>query len=378
VNPYSGRNAPLLKRTTPIQTRRPDVPRGFPVVGNGLGGFPTRKPELPDAWVLTVDITEGGQTYTIDIEAGTGIDLYIDWGDGLIERFQTTGDKDHTYSQPGRYFPRITGGFASDGNIRLGSNSSNRARMTATGVIPLIPGLANFQSTFLSCTGLTAIPTDLFRYNTVVSISGFRDTFYGCTALTAIPADLFRYNVNASTSGFYATFRGCTGLTAIPSGLFDYNVNVSTSGFLGTFYGCTALTAIPADLFRYNVNASTSGFRETFFGCTGLTTAPALLFKYNTACTSFLSVFQNCNKLQLRADLFFDTGEETTRFLNQSVNFTDAMRIGTFTGTQGTAPALWDCDFGTGTPTTTTCFTGHTSSTVTNHADIPTAWGGPA
>ena len=52
------------------------------------------------------------------------------------------------------------------------------------------------------------------------------------------------------------------------------------------------------------------------------------------------------------------------------------MSIGTFTGIQGTAPALWDCSYGTGTPTTTTCFTGQTSASVTNYASIPTAWGG--
>ena len=74
--------------------------------------------------------------------------------------------------------------------------------------------------------------------------------------------------------------------------------------------------------------------------------------------------------------MFFRPGEESTRFLNKPVNFTEAMHIGTFAGTQGTAPALWDCSYGTGTPTTTTCFTGQTSASVTNYASIPTAWGG--
>ena len=108
----------------------------------------------------------------------------------------------------------------------------------------------------------------------------------------------------------------------------------------------------------------------------GLASVPADLFRYNLACTAFTSVFQGCNKLQLRSDIFFQPEEAATRFLNKSVDFTNAMRIGTFTGTQGTAPALWDCSYGTGTPTTTTCFTGQTPATVTNYASIPTAWGG--
>jgi hypothetical protein len=58
-------------------------------------------------------------------------------------------------------------------------------------------------------------------------------------------------------------------------------------------------------------------------------------------------------------------------------NFTECFKlISAFTGTQGTAPDLWDCDFGTETPTTTNCFTGHSTDSVDNYADIPTAWGG--
>ena len=221
---------------------------------------PQRNPEPPDAWTLTVDITAAGQDWTVRIAAGTGIALVIDWGDGLIERFYAIGNKTHIYNQQGRYYPKISGGFASGGIIRFGEIVGNRARLKATSIVPMIPGLATFSYTFQSCTGLTSLPADLFRYN--------------------------------------------------------------------------------------------------------------------IACTSFNNVFQNCNKLQLRSDIFFPAGGETTRFLNQSVDFTNAMSIGTFTGTQGTAPALWDCTYGTGTPTTTTCFTGHSLASVTNYASIPTAWGG--
>jgi hypothetical protein len=395
-------------------------------------------PVAPTHWRLTVQTTGAGQDYTVNIAAGTTPNIDIDWGDGgAVENFTSTGQKTHTFTSAGTYTVKISGSFASGGNIRLGSNAGNRARLKATGAIPLISGLVNFRDSFSNCTGITAIPTDLFRYNTAVSTSGFyatfqgctgitaiptdlfryntavssngfNTTFYGCTGITAIPTDLFRYNTAVSTSGFQQTFYGCAGITAIPTGLFDYNTAVSTSGFYATFQACTGITSIPTDLFRYNTAVSTSGFNmtfrdcasiteiptdlfryntlvstngfeRTFFGCSSLATAPALLFKYNTACTSFYQLFMNCSKLQLRADLFFDTGEESTRFLNKSVDFLEAMRIvSTFTGTQGTAPALWTCDFGTGTPTTTNCFTGHTTSSVTNHASIPTAWGGPA
>lgn len=466
VQRYAGRIAPTLKRIRPNAVRALDVPRGYPRVGNGLGGCPKRKEEVPDAWMLTIDITAAGQDWTVDINAGTGIDITIDWGDGVIEWFNSTGQKLHAYTAQGRYYPKITGKFSSDGNIRFGSNSGNQAILKYTSIIPLIPGLLNFRSTFQNCTGLSgsipsdlfryctavstygfyqtfygctglsgsipanlfryntavstygfyvtfqgctglsgsipndlfryntevstygfgatfngctglsgSIPTDLFRYNTLVSTSGFNGTFRGCAGLSgSIPVDLFRYNTLVSTSGFYGTFYACPGLTSIPTDLFRYCTEVSTSGFFGTFCDCRGLTSIPSDLFRYNTLVSTEGFGGTFYACTGLTSVPALLFKYNTFCNSFLSVFENCNKLQLRADLFFDTGEETTRFLNKTVDFTNAMKIGTFTGTQGTAPALWSCDFGTGAATKTDCFDGHSSSSITNNGDIPAEW----
>jgi hypothetical protein len=48
-----------------------------------------------------------------------------------------------------------------------------------------------------------------------------------------------------STEGFYLTFRGCTGLTSLPTDLFRYNTAVSTSGFYRTFYGCNNLQLNP-------------------------------------------------------------------------------------------------------------------------------------
>jgi hypothetical protein len=159
---------------------------------------------------------------------------------------------------------------------------------------------------------------------------------------------LFRYNTAVSGSGFYRTFRDCTGLTSIPADLFRYNTNVSSSGFYVTFNGCTGLTSIPADLFRYNTAVSGSGFYKTFEGC---------------------------NKLQQRADIFFASGEESTRFLNRVSNFEGCFDLtAAFSGTKGTAPALWDCTYGTATPVTTNTFDGHSADSVDNFASIPEAW----
>ncbi len=77
----------------------------------------------------------------------------------------------------------------------------------------------------------------------------------------------------------------------------------------------------------------------------------------------------------MRSDIFFRPGEESTRFLNQSPGFSSCFRLDSaFTGTQGTAPALWDCTYGTGTPVITDCFHGHSAASVDNYAAIPVAW----
>lgn len=366
----------------------------------------------PATWDLTVVTTAVNQTYTIDINAGTTPSILIDWGDGYSETYTTTGQKTRTYAASGTYTVKLSGSFSSGGNIRFGSNAADRARLKATGDVPFIPGLLNFRETFSECTGLAgSIPANLFRYNPQITDQAFHYTFYGCTGITgSIPADLFRYNTNVSSSAFDRTFAGCTGLTgSIPADLFRYNTKVSGTGFAlafatcpgltgsipadlfrycplpgvfgfqGTFYNCTGLTgAIPADLFRYNVNVGTNAFRETFRGCTGLTgSIPDGLFRYNinAVTDAFYGTFQGCNSLELSPYIFFAEGEESTRFLNQSPGFTNCFyRTGAYTVTQGTAPALWDCDYGTGTPVTTDCFQGHSTDSVSNWADIPAAW----
>jgi hypothetical protein len=235
-----------------------------------------------------------------------------------------------------------------------------------------------FYNTFYGCTGLTSLPVDLFRYNTAVSSYGFYNTFYGCTGLTSLPVDLFRYNTAVSSYGFGGTFNGCTGLTSLPVDLFRYNTAVSSYGFEDTFRGCTGLTSLPTDIFRYNTAVSTIGFGGTFNGCTGLTSLPVDLFRYNTAVSSygFRYTFYGCTKLQLRADIFYAAGEQSTRFLNKSISFPNCFDRSSFSGTQGTAPDLWNCDFGTGTVTKTDCFNGagNSATSLSNYADIPAAW----
>jgi hypothetical protein len=64
------------------------------------------------------------------------------------------------------------------------------------------------------------------------------------------------------------------------------------------------------------------------------------------ATQGFQQTFNGCNKLQLVSDAFGPSGELGTRFLDRISNFQDCFKITSFTGTQGTAPALWNYDYG--------------------------------
>ena len=218
----------------------------------------------PAYWELTVQTTGASQDFAVNIYDGSSVSITIDWDDGSAPvLYNTTGIKTCTYAAAGTYYPKISGSIV-DGDIRIGIDADTRGRLKATAPIGGVTGLKYFNQTFYGCTGLTSLPVDLFRYNTLVS-----------------------------TQGFYRTFRGC-------------------------------------------------------------------------------------NKLTLNPWIFYASGEESTRFASPvpAQNFTECFQLtGAFGGSQGTAPALWDCTFN-GAPTTTNCFTGHSAASVDNYGDIPTAWGG--
>jgi hypothetical protein len=395
-----------------------------------LVGFETEWVVSGDATARTITLplvntrTEGALTY----------DCVVDWGDGTATSHVTAYDdanRIHTYTANGTYDVTITGtmegwSFNNSGDklkitkvlnwgdanlfdgfkylkggfwgcVNLNSISSGGILASGDGVMrdgfaytffntPLlttIPAdlfknhvavdLNAFEDTFAAC-GLMTIPTDLFKYNVNVGQDGFYGTFYYCLSLTTVPTDLFKYNINCQN--FNSCFEHCPSLVSIPNDLFRYCPLVSSDGFLRTFIECSSLISIPIDLFRYNTAVCDDAFEECFKDCNSLATIPANLFKYNTRALNFVSTFQNCISLQLNANIFYADGEQATRFLNQSVNFTNCFNRSTFTGIQGTAPDLWNCNFGTSTPTTSACFygAGNSPTSISNYTDIPAGW----
>jgi hypothetical protein len=338
----------------------------------------------------------GSITLPLNSSNGSTFDFVVDWGDGSTNHIASAVDPNriHEYANVGMYEVEIVGkceGWSF--NNSLGSNKSAIRKIKYWGDVGKFDGFKYLRDGFYGCYNLTDIEhgsiidagitdlTQLFRgcsslgtlpdeifYN-CVDVTTFNNAFTNCIALSSIPRPLFKYNT--LVQHFSSTFTSCLSLIEIPENLFD--TNIAVINFNAAFYGCSSLTTIPSNLFKYNVHALS--FSEIFSSCSLLASVPENLFRYNTIATDFYSAFNGCNKLKLNAYIFYDDEpDKLTRFLNQSPDFTKCFNISVFTGVQGTAPELWDCAYGTGTPITPDCFAGHSVASVDNFGSIPGAW----
>jgi tagatose-1,6-bisphosphate aldolase non-catalytic subunit AgaZ/GatZ len=328
----------------------------------------------PEWFEVEVVTTAANQTYSWQISEGSDASSTTDWGDGNTIAQAGTGIRTYTYAAAGTYVVRIQASFGASGAMNMRPNTDRTRLGRVLGPIPGFAGLTNLTNFFQNCSGLTgSIPADLLRY--VVNVTNLTNFFQNCSGLTgSIPADLLRYVVNVTTLTNF--FQNCSGLTgSIPADLLRYVVNVTTLSRF--FQNCSGLTgSIPADLLRYVVNVT--NLTDFFQNCSGLTgSIPADLLRYVVNVTTLSRFFQNCTRLQLQPDLFGPSPE--TFFSTRTPSFTSAFRnLGTEAGTaQGTAPALWTYTYG-GTPTTASCFANNSATNLTNWAQIPIAWGGPA
>lgn len=225
------------------------------------------------------------------------------------------------------------------------------------------PLITTFERTFDQCSNLATLGGHIFEGCT--QVTSFARTFYGIKGPT-IPSTLFDGIENAVFTSTFTTSK----LTSIPAGLFDSCTG--SSSIYQLFRDCTSLnTDIPQGLFD-NLTGLTNAY-QCFYGCTALPGCGSNLFKNCTSCVGYQSVFEGCVKFKQRSDLFYAAGEQSTRFHDQSPTFNSCFSRTSFSGTQGTAPDLWNCDFGTGTPTTTLCWSGAGNylTALTNVNDIP-------
>jgi hypothetical protein len=325
-----------------------------------------RKPVME--WEITT--TSSPQDFTIPLNTGT-INFTVNWGDGSARSNAITSttdtDRVHSYANAGTYkikfFGQISGIYFNNTGSKLlldkilywGRKSHSFSIM---------------QKSFWGCANLEKIPSQISD-RLKSSMTNISAIFAACDAITTIPSGMF--DNMTSITNFEAIFEYCSGITAIPANLFDKNTLVQS--FYYSFAYCDNLTTIPPGIFNNLTNITTVA--AIFGGCSKLETIPTGLFKYNTKISTFLAAFQGDLKLTMDPWIFYNDGEQSTRFLNKSVIFSYFFDLSgfTFSGTQGTAPDVWNCNFGTGTATKLNAFKG-TSTAVDNYASIPNEWKG--
>jgi len=269
-------------------------------------------------FTFEVTVSAGDLDFTLPTVSGQGYNATVYWGDTSNSSITAYDDVDitHTYAGAGTYEIEIQGQF--DGLSF--NNAGDKLKVT-----------------------------DIVNWGTSEDFDGFEyltNVFYGCS------------NIATLGTGSILAKSGLTSLTAAfaSCGLTNYDIQ---SGFLDN---CTNVT-----------------IAQTTFYNTGIASVPDGLLSSNLI-TVFNGTFLSCPNLQINPLVFYNDGDQPTRFLNKSINFQNCFNRTAFTGTQGTAPDLWNCDFGTGTPTKTDCFAGagNSPTSLDNYKNIPVAWGGQA
>lgn len=158
---------------------------------------------------------------------------------------------------------------------------------------------------------------------------------------------------NSTMFGGFKYFKGgmygCANLKSFGKGVILASGNgCTTEAFMQAFALCILPKSVPVNLFSQHLLASTYGFYQVFLGNSSLETIPEGLWRLHTAVglNGFRQAVMNCPKLRLNKYIFFAAGEESTRFLNRYSSFIECFSRSSFTGTQGSAPELWLCDFG--------------------------------
>jgi hypothetical protein len=266
-------------------------------------GFITR-------WTVSGDATARTITLPLANEGGSTFECLVSWGDGTSSVVTAYNDANriHIYAADGTYNVEIRG------KCEGWSFNNGGDKLKCTGVLHW-----GSQDTFNG-----------FKY----LVGGF----YGCTNLTTIGIGKILPSGTGPTS-FYTTFCNC-GFTSIPAGLIDKLTNLTS---IHTAFNGTPITAIPNDFFAYTplIDNGTYAFCQT-----AITTTPASLAVGLGNLASCNYMFAAIPTLQIRADMFYSEAGRDTRFLGKAVDWSNAFFRTTFTGAQGTAPDLWNCDYG--------------------------------
>lgn len=209
--------------------------------------------------------------------------IVVDWGDGNSDVITSSSDiaLTHTYVTADTYEISISGFMPA---FTVNNSSTNRGLYTA--IIQFgINGLRRLN--FQGCNLLTSIPSSA-SLSAVGGYDGLDEIidwtgFMSRTGLTSIPSDMFDFSPNAQIFSSAFSF---TPITSVPSGLFD-NVPLATD-FTSTFFSCTSLTTVPLTLF--DLCPDVVNFSQTFRQCAAITSG-VIQFTNNLQVSTFQNVY---------------------------------------------------------------------------------------
>lgn len=159
----------------------------------------------PPNMQLVFDTTLSAGT-TVEIPLNGTVNVSVDWGDGNVEPFTTTGYKTHTYASSGTYTVTISGTLTRYGIDTVG-NSTYAAKLRKVLSFGRL-GITSLAYAFRGCNNLNQLPSRVPE--TVANIQG---CFYDNTSANL--SDVITWNTGRVTDTSY-TFYG--------SSLFNSNI----------------------------------------------------------------------------------------------------------------------------------------------------------
>lgn len=349
---------------------------------------------------FTIEITTTGasESVTLPLVSGYTYNCTVDWNDGAPVSVTAWDDPDatHVYASAGTRNVIITGACPAFSVNNVSPIKTQITDVVTWGSAVDFDGFQYFENGLKGCVALSTLGDGPIITDGLASL---KQAFYQ-TGSASIPSDLldnctdvvyldeaFRYK---SLSGWSIPAAFFDGLPSVESVIYAF-ANASLSGSItsGIFDSCISLDDVAG--FFYS-NSLTGPIPSGFFdNCPSITKAsnvflsnnlsgdiPDGLFRPHTSLAYANGAFRLNSSLVATSYIFYNAGEESTRFLDKYVTFQDAFNNCGTSESTGVVPNLWDCDFGTGGKNVTGWVTGHSASTLLNWKNIPVAFGGDA
>ena len=265
---------------------------------------------------VTVSGDEAGRTFTLPLNNGDGstFDCIVDWGDGTQSTITAYDDADraHIYAVGGTYVIEIRG-TCEGWSFNNGGDKAKIRKILFWGDRPTFAGFKYLVGAFYGCANCASL-----GYEKIL-VSG------------AGPTSLLNAFREAKFSG------------PLPAGFLDHCTDVTS---LSSCFANNQFSGpLPAGFLDHCTDVTDLGAcfaRNQFSG-----PLPAGFLDHCTDVTNLGYCFASNQQLQLSEYCCYADGEQATRFLGKTMNFTSMFaRSGAYTGAQGTAPDLWNCDFG--------------------------------